>query len=158
MATNKIDTQIVEALGKNLLVNKLLISNIEVAYPIRDRGVDLIAYNERGTHSQSFIATPLQLKIYTKTGFSIDKKYSQIKNLVLVYVWNTLSEVNAKFFALTYKEAVELATKMEWTKNASWTKDNGRWSTSKSSERLRNLIAKYEIADGDWSSIMKKGI
>ena len=38
------DSQVVEVLGRNRLVSDLLQAGLEVALPVRDRGVDLIAY------------------------------------------------------------------------------------------------------------------
>lgn len=44
MQESKLDSQAVEILGKNKLINELLKAGLEVASPIRDRGIDLIAY------------------------------------------------------------------------------------------------------------------
>jgi hypothetical protein len=156
MKNTKTDTQVVEAIGRNLLVNQLLISNIEVAYPIRDRGVDLIVYNEKELSKKSFQAIPLQLKTYTERGFSIDKKYAEIQRLVLVYVWHATNENTALFFALNYTEAVAVADEMGWTKTPSWTKPKGSWSTSKSSMKLTNLLMKYKVSNSNWNLIMRK--
>jgi hypothetical protein len=38
------DTQIVEILGKNFLINQLLLAGVEVAIPVRDAGIDLVVY------------------------------------------------------------------------------------------------------------------
>lgn len=38
MHENKLDSQAVEILGKNKLINELLKAGLEVAFPIRDRG------------------------------------------------------------------------------------------------------------------------
>ncbi len=38
------NSQIVELIGRNYLVSELLKAGFEVATPLRDRGVDLIAY------------------------------------------------------------------------------------------------------------------
>ena len=38
------DTQTIEILGRNRLVNELLVAGLEVAIPLRDRDIDLIAY------------------------------------------------------------------------------------------------------------------
>ncbi len=39
-----IDPQVVELLGRNKLISDLLRAGLEVALPMRDRGIDLIAY------------------------------------------------------------------------------------------------------------------
>ena len=38
------DPQVVEVLGRNLLVGVLLTEGVEVALPVRDKGIDLVAY------------------------------------------------------------------------------------------------------------------
>jgi hypothetical protein len=38
------NSQIVDLIGRNWLVNELLQANLEVALPLRDRGIDLIAF------------------------------------------------------------------------------------------------------------------
>ncbi|MHB2036215.1 MAG: hypothetical protein ACYCPW_05680 [Nitrososphaerales archaeon] len=42
------DTQLVELAGRNWLTSELLKAGLEVARPERDRGIDLIAYVDRG--------------------------------------------------------------------------------------------------------------
>lgn len=39
-----LDTQSIEIIGHNRLVDELLLAGLEVALPLRDRGVDLITY------------------------------------------------------------------------------------------------------------------
>ena len=43
------DSQAVELLGRNRLVSDLLQAGLEVALPVRDRGIDLIAYANLNT-------------------------------------------------------------------------------------------------------------
>lgn len=38
------DSQVVELLGRNRLIEELLLAGLEVALPLRDRRIDLIAY------------------------------------------------------------------------------------------------------------------
>ena len=57
----KIDTQVVELIGRSRLIIELLGAGLEVAVPIRDRGVDLIVYVDLETKARSFIARPIQL-------------------------------------------------------------------------------------------------
>src|SRR5438876_7603876 len=40
----RVDTQIVELIGRHHLTAELLRAGLEVATPVRDRGIDLIAY------------------------------------------------------------------------------------------------------------------
>jgi len=42
------DDQLLEIVGKHRLTESLLDAGIEVAFPARDRGIDLIAYSDTG--------------------------------------------------------------------------------------------------------------
>lgn len=66
--------QVVEAIGEGHAIAQFLREGFEVARPVRDRGVDLVAY--RDTHP--FEAYPVQLKTATGRSFGIWKKYASI--------------------------------------------------------------------------------
>ncbi len=60
-----LDTQITELAGRHDLISQLLAGGVEAAVPVRDRGVDLIAYIERDESSADqldFVACPIQRK------------------------------------------------------------------------------------------------
>ena len=81
------DTQTIEILGRNRLVDELLMAGLEVALPLRDRGVDLIAYVELPSVASKFIAVPIQMRAASTRAFSLDAKYAKVSNLVMAYVW-----------------------------------------------------------------------
>ena len=56
------DTQVVEVLGRNRLIEILLRDCVEVAIPMRDKGIDLVAYFCVGARSSRFVAVPIQMK------------------------------------------------------------------------------------------------
>lgn len=56
------DTQTLEIIGRNRLVNELLQAGLEIATPLRDRGIDLIAYLDIHKDATSFVASPIQMK------------------------------------------------------------------------------------------------
>ena len=58
-ASGPIDTQAVEILGRGRLVEELVRAEIEVAIPVRDRGVDLVAYVERKSEVERFSTRPI---------------------------------------------------------------------------------------------------
>jgi hypothetical protein len=67
----KMDTQVVELIGKNYLTAKLLRAGLEVAIPIRDRGIDLIAYADIDERLTSFVSCPIQMKAAMQRSFSL---------------------------------------------------------------------------------------
>ena len=142
------DTQIIEILGRNRLVNELLVDELEVAIPLRDRGIDLIANVDLAAKASKFAAVPIQMKAASTRAFSIDTKYANISNLVIAYVWGLHAPEHAQIFALTYSEAVGIAKAMKWTVTASWAK--GAYSTSSPSNKLCKLLAPFKMSPGDW--------
>ena len=142
------DTQTIEILGRNRLVDELLVAGLEVAMPLRDRGIDLIAYVDLAAAVSKFAAVPIQMKAASKSAFSIDKKYAKISNLVLVYVWGLRSPAHAQSFALTYPEALDIAEAMGWTKSNSFEK--GRYSMSSPTKKLCELLAPYKMSPDSW--------
>ena len=67
------DTQTIEILGRNRLVNELLVAGLEVAMPLRDRGIDLIAYVDLAAAVSKFAAVPIQMKAASERAFSIER-------------------------------------------------------------------------------------
>ncbi len=70
--------QIVELIGRNWLVNELLQANLEVALPMRDRGIDLIAFADLDTRVKLFIS-------WDKGGYSTQKPSNKLLNLIDEY-------------------------------------------------------------------------
>jgi hypothetical protein len=142
------DTQTIEILGRNRLVTELLIAGLEVALPLRDRGVDLIAYVDLAAVASSFVAVPIQMKAASTRAFSVDAKYAKISNLVIAYIWGLRAPEHAQTYALTHSEALGIAHAMKWTATASWAKCG--YTTSAPSERLCALLAPFIMSPEAW--------
>lgn len=151
MQESKLDSQAVEILGKNKLINELLKAGIEVASPIRDRGIDLIAYIDidKDNQLQSFVACPLQMKAATKHRFGIERKYEKFSNLLLVFVWYVGEPSSNVTYALTYHEAIEVGEEMGWTTTKAWQEGN-YYNTNEPSRRLLNLLEKHQMTSEKW--------
>ncbi len=148
-------SQIVELRGRNWLVNELLQANLEVALPLRDRGIDLIAFADLDTHVQSFIARPIQMKAASDKSFGIHKKYAQFPNLIIAYVWYLNDPSKTVTYGLTYHEAVQVADEMGYTKTPSW-KEKGFYFTSRPSVELLNFLESYKMSSPQqwWEKII----
>lgn len=147
--SNGLDTQIVEVIGRHYITAELLQAGLEVASPVRDRGVDLIAYVDIDARVKNFTSCPIQLKASTNCSFGIDKKYERIHNLLLVYVWNLASDQDRVSYALTYDEAFNVATEKGWTKTNSW-KVRGKYVNTNPGVELRSLLEPYKMSPEKW--------
>lgn len=148
------DKQIIEILGRNRLIVELAGAGIEVAVPIRDRGIDLIAYRDDGQKDRPFPAVPIQMKAAMQMSFSVDRKYEKFSNLILVFVWHLNGDEKPKTFALTFDEARKIAKEMGWTKTASW--EEGKYTTNSPSAKLCGLLEKHEMSQNTWKGIFDK--
>jgi hypothetical protein len=142
------DTQVVELLGRNRLTGELLRAGLEVAVPVRDRGVDLIAYIDIDETREAFVSCPIQMKAATEASFSLASKYARILNLILAYVWHVDDATRAVSYGLTYAEALVIAEQMGWTRTPSWEK--GLYSTSKPSAKLLELLEPHRMTPQKW--------
>lgn len=134
------DAQQVEILGRHLLIEHLVRAGLEVAIPLRDRGIDLIAYADVSSDHR-FWARPIQMKASSKRSFSLHRKYEKFPELLLAYVWSLQERAEAMVFVLTYGEALKVMEAMGYTETESWTK--GQYNTSKPSKRLLELLEAY---------------
>jgi hypothetical protein len=147
------DTQLIEIVGRNRLVNELLRSGLEVAVPARDRGVDLIAYADLHSTVSNFIARPIQMKAATGSYFSIDRKYERLRDLILAFVWNLDDSSGGVTYAMSYPEAVEIGDALGWTQTVSWM-ENNTYTTTRPSRELKALLERYRMnAKGWWTMV-----
>ncbi len=142
------DTQTIEILGRNRLIEELLMAELEVAIPQRDRGIDLIAYVELASVTSTFAAVPIQMKASSMRAFSLDSKYARISNLILAFVWGVRAPEHSQTFALTYSEALDIAKAMKWTETASWRE--GKYSTSSPTPELCSLLEPFKMSPVAW--------
>jgi hypothetical protein len=143
-----VDSQVIELLGRHRLSDELLRAGLEVAFPARDRGVDLIAYADLGRQVTKFVAKPIQMKAASSRAFSLNQKYVKISDLIVAYVWNLADPKSAATFALTYPEALAVADAMGWTKTPSWR--SGSYTTSHPSARLVAKLQPFTMTPEKW--------
>jgi hypothetical protein len=116
---------------------------VEIAAPMRDHGVDLVAYVE-----DKWRSCPLQLKCYRTAGFMIDKRYLRFgPRLCMVYAWHVLEPSEVELYAMTFANAVRIGDEMGYTATASWN-TGGAYTTTRPSQRLRALLEPQRITPG----------
>lgn len=143
-----LDSQTIELLGRNRLVSEIIKAGLEVAFPIRDRGIDLIVYADRSSSSREFSAIPIQMKGASKKSFSIDKKYERIPRLLIAYVWGIENDAH-ETFVLTYSEALKIATDMGYTKTGAWITD-GYYAVSTPGKKLESKLREFQMTQEKW--------
>ena len=147
------DSQKVELLGRNRLIDELLRDDLEVALPIRDRGIDLIAYADLSSSVARYVARPIQMKAAWTRSFVIDRRYERIRDLIFAFVWHLNDRERATTFALTYQEAIGIGDSMGWTRTASW-QNGGAYSTSSPSAKLVALLEQHTMKPTRWWNLV----
>lgn len=147
------DPQLTEIAGKHLLIAHLIEAGIEVAEPIRDNGIDLIAY--RGAKgSEDFAAWPIQLKAFSHESFYLERKYASRPRLLIAYVWNVKTPGKSEIYALTYAEALRVMDDRGYSATDSWTRGN-RYFVRDAGRELKDRLQEYKMTPEKWQEKLK---
>ncbi len=90
-----------------------------MALPLRDRGIDLIAYEDTGEGIAAFSARPIQMKVASDEHFNLDRKYEAFPGFILAFVWNVGDHDRPLTYALTYADALSVGDQMGYTQTPS---------------------------------------
>ena len=149
------DSQQTELFGRSFLLNQLVTAGFEVALPLRDRGVDLIVYQERDVSGQ-FIARPIQMKAASIKRFDIEKKFERTHDLLIVFVWHLNDSSKTCVYALTYKELFEIAERRKYTDTDAWQKEKGKYNITRPGVEIEGEFAAYKmVTPADWIKKLK---
>lgn len=136
--------QQVERLAMAFLVNALENDGVMVAYPTFGSGIDFIAY--RTSEAGRFDAVPVQLKSSTKKGFYTNRKYLQIPDLKIIYMWhvdNDLTDVRS--FCMLYRFAEQIVDQQARSRK------DGAYFTQ-GSQRLEDALLPHEV--NNWNEAL----
>jgi len=147
MAEGK-DSQLTELAGRHLLIAQLVAAGLEVAIPVRDRGIDLIAYVDLSAETTQFVSCPIQMKASLEARFGLEQKYEKIANLLITYVWYVEDPLKTRTYALTYKEAFALLDKRKHTKTQSWAR--GGYSVPNPQGTWLEDLLPYRMTPAKW--------
>lgn len=145
-----LDSQQVEMIGRHRVIESMVRDGVEVALPLRDNGIDLIAYVNTGI----CVACPIQLKAASGESFSVHRKYEKAARLMMCYAWYVHSQ-SPVIFAMSQRDAYRIADAKKWTNTASWTK-RGEYSTTRPSENLKLLLAEHRVMPGSWPERVRR--
>jgi hypothetical protein len=144
----RLDSQVIEVLGRNRLVDEILRAGLEVALPVRDRGLDLIAYADIDQRITAFVGCPIQMKAASTQMFSLNAKYARIPGLLIAYIWHVDDPRKEVTYVMTYAEAFAVAEGMGWTLTASW--KGGSYTTTRPSKRLQKMLELHRMTPEKW--------
>ncbi|RYX78881.1 hypothetical protein EON76_04175 [bacterium] len=147
-----LDTQQVEIIGRNLLLSCCIADGVEVAQPMRDRGIDIIIFNDI-TEREFFLSLPVQLKASSSRSFSINSKYARIPNLLMAYVWFSNDPVNAELYIMRYSDALSIGERLGWLNTRSWV-EGGAYSTQSPSKQVTKELEPFAYSIGKINNLL----
>jgi hypothetical protein len=112
------DKQITD-LGRKHLTSQLLKAGVEVLPISNNSEIDIVARLSRNNPHEVSFACPIKIRPSKDARFGVQRIYEETKNLLIVHVWDVLSN-DPEVFALTYSEAVALLDKRGHTMTRSW--------------------------------------
>jgi hypothetical protein len=152
-SSDKGDSQLTEIAGKHLLISRLLAAGFEVAQPLRDKGIDLVAYRDE-ENGKEFAAYPIQLKASSRESFSLDMKYKRFPHLLIAYVWNVQTPERSDVYALTFDDALQVMEKKGYAKTDSWTK-KGYYFIRSAGPELKEILKPFKMTTERWQEKLK---
>ena len=124
--------------------------------PLRDRGIDLIAYEDTGEGVRAFSARPIQMKAASDERFNVDRKvdrkYEAFPGLIVAFVWNAGDPARMATYALTYAELIAVGDAMGYTRTPSW--EDGRYACTSISSKLRALLEAHRMTPAKWRALI----
>lgn len=152
MPSQKLDSQVVEIIGRSRLIESILRADLEVALPQRDHGIDLIVFDEGDTQRRTqFRAIPIQLKSSSTQQFSIARRHEQFPDLRIAHVWNVHEPNAVEIYVVTHEESVRVGDQVGWTKTNSWALGAYSKRGIRAGTPIHATLAPYRIVTiGDW--------
>lgn len=152
MPDPKLDSQLVEIIGRSRLIESVLRAGLEVAIPQRDHGIDLIVFDEGDRHRRkAFRAIPIQMKSSSTQQFVISRRYEQFPDLRIAHVWNVHDTAAVEIYVLTHEESVRIGDQVGWTKTRSWSLGAYSKRGIRAGTPIHAALAPYRVATPeDW--------
>lgn len=138
------DAETLALIGRNRLVNELLEAGIEVALPMRDKGIDLFAYLDT---KETTVVAPIRLRASSGRSFAIDQKLEKVPRLIHAFVWGVGTD-KPTTYALTHKEALGVADAMGYTITQAW--QRGLYATQQPSKNLVEQLERFQMTPDAW--------
>jgi hypothetical protein len=151
-ANQRADNQVIELRGRALLVEQLFAAGIEVATPVRDRGIDLIAYIDRD--AKSYVSRPIQLRAFRKEGIKLDRKHARFPGLILALVCYIDEPDRTVTYALPYRDATRLIRKRGLLK---WNRRQSYYRGSFGRDLLAMFDQRFRMTDKRWRQLIQNG-
>jgi hypothetical protein len=134
------------------LVNQLFAAGIEVAIPMRDRGIDLVAYIDRD--ARSYVSRPIQLRAFRKEGIKLDRKHAAFPGLILALVCFIDDPKRTAIYALPYREAVQVIDERGLLK---WNKRQSYYRGLFGRDLLAMFDQRFRMTNKRWQQLIQNG-
>jgi hypothetical protein len=142
-----VESETIEVVGRNRVIEDLLLAGLQVAVPLKAQEFDLIAYGELSERSTSFSGCPIQVKASQGRSFKLDQRFDRVANLIHAFVWG-IGTGQVTTYALNQREVVEVAEALGYTLAQSWQKD--LYASAPHAKTLVELIEPFRMSPEAW--------
>ncbi len=151
------DGRATELIGRAFLTAQLFQAGIEVAAPIRDRGVDLIAYID--LRADSFRARPIQVKASLHFRFVHDSKYEKFPDLLIAHVVFLSDFAETKVYAMDYESEHSICRSLGYLNSKLWMnpgRGSPRYFMTKKPPELTEALKPYLMTPERWLQYLRR--
>lgn len=141
------ESETVDFVGRNRVIDDLLMAGLQVAIPLKAGDFDLIAYDELSERSTVFAGCPVQVKASQGRSFKLDQRFDRVANLIHAFVWGVGTD-RVTTYALSQREVVEVAEALGYTLAQSMQKD--LYSSVPQSRTLVELLEPFRMTPEAW--------
>jgi hypothetical protein len=145
----------INMMGRQRLIAELRRDGLEVALPVSDKRIGVVAYVGLRNQVVRFAARPIHMVASNTSSFEVFRKYKNVADLIIAYVWHLERPSEAATYAMTYPQARALAAAQGWTSTPSWEK--GGYSTDHPGPELVKMLEPFRMGQGRWWSLVIGG-
>jgi hypothetical protein len=159
--TVELDAQTIALLGRDLVIDQLHRSGLEVALPRRDHGIDVIAYVDK---QRAFQALPIQVKASAGFRWVVNQKYGPFAEIVIAFALYLADEDKATVYVLPHTENLAIAERLGLTQSsATWLRpkraaQGGYVWIDRPRPNLLAELKRHRATPEVWRSLVMRGV
>jgi hypothetical protein len=134
--------------GMRIFESQVRKAGLRLVEPSKKNGIDYFIYTETQA-SEDGASFPVKLKTSIHEVFSLYKKESKIKRLLVAYVWHANEPEASEVYALTYDEALRIVKSKPYFSSKSWI-DEGGYSVTHAGAELKEMLKEYRMTPKKW--------
>jgi hypothetical protein len=134
--------------GMRIFESQVRKAGLQLVEPSKKNGIDYFIYTGAQADDEE-ASFPVKLKTSIHEVFSLYKKESKVKRLLVTYVWHAKEPEASEVYALTYNEALQIVKRKPYFSSRSWI-DEGGYSVTHAGAELKEMLKEYRMTPKKW--------